>query len=331
MTDADFPRLLAAFFTQRPMQQRQASPHTIASYRDSFRLLVRYAQRELGKPPTDLALDDLDTDFLGAFLTHLETERGNDPRTRNTRLAAIRSFFAYVAVQEPRHAALAQRVLALPSKRYTRRPVDFLSREEARALLRAPDLRTRSGRRDHTLLLVALQTGLRAAELIGLRCEDVHLGPGAHVRCQAKGRKQRCTPLRQDALAALQSWLDELPAEPGRPVFPNQRGGALSHDGLAYVVAKHLAVSRTACPSLRKKRVTPHVLRHTTAMELLQNGVDRAVIALWLGQESVETTYIYLHADLALKEQAMARTTPADIPPERYRPQDEVLAFLNAL
>ena len=331
MTGADFPRLLAAFFTQRLMQQRRASPHTIASYRDSFRLLVRYAQRELGKPPTDLALDDLDTDFLGAFLTHLETERGNDPRTRNTRLAAIRSFFAYVAVQEPRHAALAQRVLAIPSKRYTRRPVDFLSREEAQALLRAPDLRTRSGRRDRTLLLVALQTGLRAAELIGLRCEDVQLAPGAHVRCRGKGRKQRCTPLRRDALAALRSWLDELPAEPGKPVFPNQRGGALSHDGLAYVVAKHLAVARTACPSLRKKRVTPHVLRHTAAMELLQNGVDRAVIALWLGHESVETTYVYLHADLALKEQAMARTTPADIPLERYRPQDEVLAFLNAL
>ena len=331
MTGADFPRLLAAFFTQRLMQQRQASPHTIASYRDTFRLLVRYAERELGKPPTELALDDLDTDFLGAFLTHLETERGNDPRTRNTRLAAIRSFFAYVAVQEPQHAALAQRVLAMPSKRYTRRPVDFLNQEETGALLRAPDRSTRSGRRDRALLLVALQTGLRAAELIGLRCDDVQLGPGAHVRCHGKGRKQRCTPLRQDALAALREWLEELPAESGKPVFPNQRGGALSHDGLAYVVAKHLAVARTACPSLRKKRVTPHVLRHTAAMELLQNGVDRSVIALWLGHESVETTYIYLHADLALKEQAMARTTPGDMPPERYRPEDEVLAFLNAL
>ena len=331
MTGADFPRLLAAFFTQRLMQQRQASPHTIASYRDTFRLLVRYAERELGKPPTELALDDLDTDFLGAFLTHLETERGNDPRTRNTRLAAIRSFFAYVAVQEPQHAALAQRVLAMPSKRYTRRQVDFLNQEETGALLRAPDRSTRSGRRDRALLLVALQTGLRAAELIGLRCDDVQLGPGAHVRCHGKGRKQRCTPLRQDALAALREWLEELPAESGKPVFPNQRGGALSHDGLAYVVAKHLAVARTACPSLRKKRVTPHVLRHTAAMELLQNGVDRSVIALWLGHESVETTYIYLHADLALKEQAMARTTPGDMPPERYRPEDEVLAFLNAL
>ena len=328
---AEFPQLLAGFFTARLMQQRQASPHTIASYRDTFRLLVQYGLRELRKAPAALDIGDLDTDFLGAFLTHLETERGNGARSRNTRLAAIRSFFGYVAVQEPQHAAQAQRVLAMPAKRYTRRPADFLDRDEIEALLEVPDTQTRAGRRDRTLLLVAVQTGLRASELIRLRCEDVQLGPGAHVRCHGKGRKQRCTPLRRDALAALREWLDELPAESGKPVFPNQRGGALSHDGLAYVVAKHLAVARTACPSLRKKRVTPHVLRHTAAMELLRNGVDRSVIALWLGHESVETTYIHLHADLALKEKAMARTTPGNIPPERYRPEDEVLAFLNAL
>lgn len=331
MKTADFPTLLAAFFTQRLMQQRQASPHTITSYRDTFRLLVRYAQRELHKPPTSLALDDLGPDFLGAFLTYLEAERGNDARTRNTRLAAIRSFFGYVAAYEPQHAALAQRVLAMPSKRYTRRPVDFLSREEVHALLQAPDLRTRAGRRDRTLLLVAVQTGLRAAELINLRRDDVQLGPGAHLRCQGKGRKERCTPLRRDAVVALRQWLDELGDEPGSPVFPNQRGGALSHDGLAYVLAKHLAGARSVCPTLQKKRVTPHVLRHTAAMDLLQNGVDRAVIALWLGHESVETTYIYLHADLKLKEQALARTTPSDTPPSRFRPEDKVLAFLNSL
>ena len=328
---AEFPQLLAKFFTDRLMQQRQASPHTIASYRDTFRLLVRYALRKLRKAPANLEIGDLDTDFLGAFLTDLETERGNGARSRNTRLAAIRSFFGYVAVQEPQHAAQAQRVLAMPAKRYTRRPVDFLDRDEIEALLEVPDTQTRAGRRDRTLLLVAVQTGLRASELIRLRCDDVQLGSGAHVRCHGKGRKQRCTPLRRDALAALREWLDELPAASGKPVFPNQRGGALSHDGLAYVVAKHLAVARTACPSLRKKHVTPHVLRHTAAMELLQNGVDRSVIALWLGHESVETTYIYLHADLALKEKAMARTTPGNIPPKRYRPEDEVLAFLNAL
>ncbi len=328
---AEFPQLLAKFFTDRLMQQRQASPHTIASYRDTFRLLVRYALRKLRKAPANLEIGDLDTDFLGAFLTDLETERGNGARSRNTRLAAIRSFFGYVAVQEPQHAAQAQRVLAMPAKRYTRRPVDFLDRDEIEALLEVPDTQTRAGRRDRTLLLVAVQTGLRASELIRLRCDDVQLGSGAHVRCHGKGRKQRCTPLRRDALAALREWLDELPAASGKPVFPNQRGGALSHDGLAYVVAKHLAVARTACPSLRKKHVTPHVLRHTAAMELLQNGVDRSVIALWLGHESVETTYIYLHADLALKEKAMARTNPGNIPPKRYRPEDEVLAFLNAL
>ncbi len=265
MKAADFPPLLAAFFTQRLMQQRQASPHTITSYRDTFRLLVRYAQRELHKPPTSLALDDLGPDFLGAFLTYLETERGNDARTRNTRLAAIRSFFGYVAAYEPQHAALAQRVLAMPSKRYTRRPVDFLNREEVDALLQAPDMRTRAGRRDRTLLLVAVQTGLRASELINLRREDVQIGPGAHLRCQGKGRKERCTPLRRDSLAALRQWLDELSDEPGSPVFPNQRGGSLSHDGLAYVLAKHLAVARTACSALQKKRVTPHVLRHYSA------------------------------------------------------------------
>lgn len=328
---ADFPRLLTAFFTDRLMQQRQASPCTIASYRDTFRLLVHYALRELQKAPATLHLADLDAEFLGAFLTHLETERGNTARSRNTRLAAIRSFFGYVAVQEPQHAAQAQRVLAMPSKRYARRPVDFLDRDEIEALLAAPNTETRPGRRDRTLLLVALQTGLRASELIHLCCADVQLGPGAHVRCEGKGRKQRCTPLRQDAATALRAWLDERQGEPDSPVFPNQRGGALSHDGLAYLLGKHLAVARQACPSLQDKRVTPHVLRHTAAMELLQNGVDRAVIALWLGHESVETTYLYLHADLKLKETALAKTTPTQGTPDRYRPGDEVLTFLNSL
>lgn len=328
---AEFPRLLAAFFTDRLMQQREASPHTIASYRDTFRLLVRYAGDTLNKPPVELELSDLDADFVGRFLTHLEADRGNDARSRNTRLAAIRSFFTYVAMQEPQHTALAQRILAMPSKRYTRRSVDFLARNEVEALLRAPDTQTRSGRRDRTLLLVAVQTGLRASELIHLRCKDVQLGPGAHLRCEGKGRKQRCTPLRKDAAAALRTWMDERQGKPDSPVFPNQRGGALSHDGLAYLLAKHLDFAKQVCPSLADKRVTPHVLRHTAAMELLQNGVDRAVIALWLGHESVETTYVYLHADLKLKQAALSKTTPTQGIPDRYHPDDEVLAFLNSL
>ena len=335
MTPAtDFSRLLSSFFTDRLMRQLQASPHTVASCRDTFRLLVRFALRELHKHPASLELGDLDTKFLGQFLHSLETERGNSASTRNTRLVAIRSFFGYVALQEPQHAAQAGRVLSLPAKRCTRRPVDFLDREEVQALLCAPDTRTRAGRRDRTLLLVAVQTGLRASELIGLRCENVQLsaeGAGAHVRCLGKGRKQRCTPLRKDAAAALRAWLEERNGSPESPVFPNRRGRRLSHDGLAYLLDKHVAVAREACPSLKKKRVTSHVLRHTTAMELLRSGVDRAVIALWLGHESVETTSVYLHADLQLKEEAMAKTTPADLPPHRYQPDDEVMAFLNSL
>ena len=331
MSAAEFPGLLAAFFTDRLMRQRQASAHTIASYRDTFRLLVRYACRELNKPPAVLALEDFDTSLVGAFLTHLEVRRGNHARIRNARLAAIRSFFRYVALNEPQHMAQAQRILAMPGKRYNRRPVDFLEPAEADALLRAPDIETRAGRRDRALLLVALQTGLRASELIGLRCRDVQVGSGAHVRCLGKGRKERCTPLRKDAAAAVRNWLKERLGQPHEAVFPNRSGDMLSHDGLAYVVAKHAAAARAVCPSLRSKRVTPHTLRHTCAMTLLRAGVDRAVIALWLGHESIETTYIYLHADLQLKEQAMAKTNPSGIPPARYRPKDDVLAFLNSL
>lgn len=330
-TTDDFSRLLTGFFTQRLMQQRQVSPHTIASYRDTFRLLVQYAHRQLHKTPAQLTIDDLDTPFIGAFLEHLETQRHNSARTRNVRLAAIHSFFGYVALHEPRYAALAQRVLAMPSKRYTRRPVAFLSQQEVAVLLEAPDLHSWAGRRDRTLLLVAVQTGLRASELITLRCQDVMLGTGAHLRCLGKGRKERCTPLRKDAVAALRAWLAERQGEPVDPVFPNQRGGPLSHDGLGYLLAKHVASAQTHCPSLQNKRVTPHTLRHTSAMRLLHNGVDRAVIALWLGHESIETTYIYLHADLELKEQAMAKTTPSNVPPRRYRPDDTVLAFLRSL
>ena len=327
-TTADCPRLLAMFFTKYLMQQRQVSPHTIDSYRKTFRLLGRYAWRVLKKPPETLALDDLDPDFLGDFLSHLETERGNGARTRNNRLAAIRSFFRYVALHEPRHAAQAQRVLAMPSKRYTRHDVAFLDQDEIDALLRAPDLRTRNGRRDRTLLAVAVQTGLRASELIKLRRDDIQLGAGAHLRCYGKGRKERYTPLRKDSAAALRAWLKE---HTGDPVFPNQHGNSLSHDSLDYLLSKHLTTARAECPSLKKKHITPHSLRHTAAMTLLENGVDRGVIALWLGHESVETTYVYLHAHLKLKEQAMAKTTPSNLPPARYQPGDELLAFLDNL
>ena len=328
---ADFAKLLALFFSRYLLQQRQVSPNTIASYRDTFRLLVNHANRVLGKPPQDLSFEDLDADFIGDFLNHLEHERGNDVRTRNARLAAIRSLFGYVALHEPQHAALAQRVLAIPTKRYTRREVDFLNRAESEALLRAPDRTGWVGRRDYCMLLVALQTGMRSSEIIALRRADVRLGDGAHVRCHGKGRKERSIPLRRDSVTALRAWLKERGGEPYDRVFPNQRSRPLTHGSFDYLLARNLAVARAACASLADKRVTPHTLRHGAAMELLQAGVDRATIALWLGHESVETTYIYLHADLELKERAMARTTPAGTPMRRYEPQDKVLAFLNSL
>lgn len=330
-TTANLASLLEAFFTDRLMRQRQASPHTIASYRDTFRLLLGFAQQRLKKTPSALSLDDLDAPFVGAFLDHLETERGNGARTCNARLAAVHSFFRYAAFSAPEHSALIQRVLAMPARRYDRRPIEFLTRPEINALLVAPDPNTWHGRRDRTLLLLAAQTGLRVSELTGLRCQDVVLGSGAHIRCRGKGRKERCTPLRRDAVASLRSWLRECNAPPSEPLFPNAQGGSLSRDGVAYLLAKHVAAARLRCPSLVRKRISPHVLRHSTAMDLLQHGVDRSVIALWLGHESVETTQMYLQASLEMKEQALAKTAPLHLPAGRYRPDDRLLAFLNGL
>ncbi len=327
----NFSALLQAFFTDRLLEQRNASPHTIASYRDTFRLLLEFAQKELHKSPTTLVIENLDAPFIGRFLNHLENDRGNTPRSRNIRLTAIHSFFKYVAYQEPSLSSVAQQVLAIPSKRHKTRPIDFLTGSEIDALLAAPDQGTYLGRRDRTLLLVAAQTGLRASELIGLCWQDVFLGSGAHVRCTGKGRKQRCTPLRKDAVAALRAWMRERHGQSSEIVFPNARGHQLSHDGLNYLLSKHVAAARTKCPTLVKKRVTPHVLRHSLAMNLLQHGVDRSVIALWLGHESMETTQVYLHANLELKEKALAKTQPFNGRPARYRPTDQLLAFLQGL
>lgn len=326
-----FPTLLQRFFTERLMQQRRASPHTIASYRDTFRLLLRFAQTRLGKQPTQLAFEQIDAPLIAAFLDDLESGRKIAARSRNLRLTAIRSFFRYAAFEAPAHSEQIQRVLAIPSQRWTRAQVGFLTRAEVEALLAAPNPHTWSGRRDHALLLVVVQAGLRLSELTGIRRESVVLGSGAHVRVLGKGRKERATPLTRQTAAVLKAWLQEIPANADATVFPSARGTRLSADGMQYLLAKHVATAAARCPSLAQKRVTPHVLRHTTAMELLQAGVDRTVIALWLGHESVETTQIYLDANLALKEQALARTTPPDIAPGRFRPDDPLLAFLKEL
>lgn len=331
MTASSFPALVQAFFTDRLVRQRCASTHTIAGYRDTFRLLLRFAAQRLRTPPTELELDNLDASFIGDFLDHLEKSRGNCARTRNARLAAIRSFFRYVALSEPAYALLCQRVLAMPNKRYERRSVEFLDRIEVEILLTAPDTSTWTGRRDRTLLLVAAQTGLRVSELINLRFQDVVLGVGACVRCEGKGRKHRSTPLRKDVATVVKDWMHEQRGSPDDPLFPSLRGGFLSRDAVERLVAKHISTARQHCPSLAGKRITPHVLRHTAAMDLLQHGVDRSVIALWLGHESPETTQMYLHADLRMKERALARTAPTGVKPGRYRPGDSLLTFLEAL
>jgi len=326
-----FPTLLQSFFTDRLMGQRSASPHTIAAYRDTFRLLLRYAYDSLGKSPSDIQLDDLHASFIGAFLDHLEKAGGICATSRNVRLAAIRSFFHYLAFQQPGYAALIQRVLAIPRKRHDRALVDYLTRPETEALLAAPDRTTWAGLRDHALLHLTVQTGLRVSELVGLCCQDLCLGTGAHVRCRGKGRKERCTPLRKDTVAIMRTWYRERDGDNTDPLFPNARGGIMSADGVQYLLAKHVNTARQTCPSLQNKRVSPHVLRHTAAMDLLQAGVDRTLIALWLGHESVETTQVYLSADLALKEKILAKTRPMQTPAGRYRPNDDLMAFLKSL
>lgn len=330
-TSADLPGLLEAFFTDRLMRQRQASPHTIASYRDTFRMLLEFVQLRLKKAPSALSLEDLDAPCIGAFLDHLEKERHVSARTRNVRLAAIHSFFKYAAFHQPAQSALIQRVLAMPSKRYSRTPIEFLDRAETDALVAAPDQRSWIGRRDQALLLLAVQSGLRVSELVGLRCQDVVLGSGAHVRCLGKGRKERCTPLRKEVTVILRGWLREQNGRPADPLFPNVRGGHLSRDAVEDLLAKHVRIASLRCPSLKRKRVSPHVLRHSAAMDLLQHDVNASVIALWLGHESVETTQMYLHANMKLKEPALARTTPSKARAGRYRPGDRLLAFLKSL
>jgi integrase/recombinase XerD len=322
---------LQAFFTERLIRQRHASGHTIAAYRDTLRLLLVFASTRTAKKTSRLDLADLDVTLIAAFLDHLEHQRGNSVRTRNARLAAIHSLFQFAALRHPEHADDIGRVLAIPAKRSDHTIVTFLTEPEADALLAAPNRATRTGRRDHAMLLLAIQTGLRATELTSLTCSDVHLGAGAHVACHGKGRKDRITPLTTDTITVLRAWLTEHGGHRSDPLFPTIRGGPLSHDALHQRLTTHATTAAVTCPSLAAKNVTPHVLRHTTAMRLLHAGVDITVIALWLGHESTATTQIYLQADLELKQRALDRITPPTSTPGRYRPPDEILAFLNTL
>jgi integrase/recombinase XerD len=322
---------LEAFFIERLMSQKRASRHTIAAYRDAFRLLLAFTQQRSGKAPSRLDFDDLDAPLIGAFLDDLEQARGNSVRSRNARLAAIHSLFRFAALRHPEHAALITRVLAIPTKRFDRTIVSFLDHQEIDVLLAAPDRGRWIGRRDHALLMVAVQTGLRVSELTGLRCQDVQLGAGAHVRCLGKGRKQRCTPLTTQTAATLRVWIQERKGQPSDPLFPTSRGSSLTRAAVALLVAKYAKVAEQHCPTLRNKIVSPHTMRHSCAMNLLQSGVDPVVIALWLGHETLRSVEIYVHADITLKERALARTAPIGTTPGRYRPPDTLISFLESL
>lgn len=323
--------LLEAFFTERLRRQKAASPNTVAAYRDAFRLLLRYAEVSVGKAASDFALTDLDAPLVGAFLDSLEKNRKNSARTRNARLAAIRSFFRFLAPREPAHAAFIQRVLAIPQKRFDRRVVNFLTRPQVDAVVASPDRTCWMGRRDHLLLVLAVETGLRVSEIVRLRIADVVLGASSYLRCFGKGRKERVTPLSRRTAPLMRWWLHERKATPTDPVFPARHGGALSRDAVERLLTKHTSAAAVKCPALKSKTVSPHVLRHTAAVNLLQAGVDRAVIALILGHESVDTTQMYLDADLATKERALSRTAPFGAKQGRFQPGDALLAFLHAL
>ena len=322
---------LQRFFAERLVSQRRVSPATIASYRDSLKLLLAFAQQTTGKTPSALDWANLDTELITAFLDHLETDRHNNPRTRNLRLTAIRSLFTYAALRHPEHAALIQQVLAIPAKRFGKQLISFLTEPEIDALLAACDLSRWEGRRDRALLLVAAQTGLRVSELTGLTCGDVTLGVGASVRCLGKGRKHRAVPLTTPTQAVLRVWMTERAGQPGQPLFPTRTGRRLSTDAVQRLVHQHAVTAALRCQSIRPGTLHPHTLRHSCAMSLLHAGVDTAVIALWLGHADIRSTNVYLHADMAIKQRALDLTTPTSIPPGRYRPADPLLAFLESL
>ena len=322
---------MQSFFTDRLVKQRRVSPRTIAVYRDTMRLLVTFTQQRTGRPPNKLDWADLDAAMITAFLEHLEQDRANSTRTRNLRLTAIRSLFAYAALRHPEHAGLIQQVLAIPSKRFDKPTIAFLTAPQIDALVNTPDLTRWEGRRDRALLLTAVQTGLRVSELIGLNCADLTLGTGAAVTCLGKGRRHRAVPLTAPTEAVLKVWTNERAGRPDEPLFPTRTGRRLSSDAVQRLVRKHAIAAAANCPSLRADQIHPHVLRHSCAMTLLQAGVDTAVIALWLGHADIRSTHTYLHADMTIKQRALDRTTPIHSPPGRFKPADNLLAFLEAL
>lgn len=323
--------MLTKFFSERLIRQQSVSPHTIGSYRDTFRLLLEYANNTLSISPSKLIITDIDADFVGGFLNYLESKRGVTTRTRNLRLTAIRSFFRFIAYELPDHSGQIQKVLAIPSKRHSKKQVNYLTREESEALLVTPNREHWIGRRDHAWLMLSLQTGARVSEITALKRSDLHLGTGPYVHINGKGRKERCTPLTKKTTEILAQWIKEIPERHDQYIFPSSRGTKLSADGVQYRLKKYAIDASERCATLANKRVSPHVLRHAAAMSLLQSGVDVSVIALWLGHESIETTHIYLEADMAMRENALAKTTPYSGNLKKFKPDDVLMAFLKSL
>lgn len=328
---AEFAALIQRFFAERLLQQQNVSSRTVMAYRDTFRLLLTYAERVKGKPPTKLALCDFDAALVLDFLNHLETERHNTVRTRNARLAAIRAFAHYVALQSPPALQLAQQILAIPMKRFEKPMLGFLSRDEVQALLAAPDPATWCGRRDTVMFALLYNTGARVSEMIGIRVADVTLAATSSVRLHGKGRKQRTVPLWKETAAEIRHWLKYADLRAEQPLIPNRNGLPMTRTSVADRLTLAVSAATESCPQLEGRHISPHTWRHTTAMHLLQAGVDLTVIALWLGHESPVTTHGYIEADLAMKERALATIAPPETKHKRYRPSDAILKFLESL
>lgn len=326
-----FARMLQEFFLKRLINQKNASPQTISAYRDTFRLLLNFLHVKLNKAPSDLTLEDINASMILKFLDYLENERNNSISSRNARLAAIRSFFRYASYIEPAAAEVIQRVLALPTKRSDHLQIGFLSKEEVEAIISAPDLSTWSGNRDHVMFMTLYNTGARVSELTALRIMDLHMNKSSYVKIQGKGRKERVVPLWNRTAQLIKTWFKYLDVKPDNPLFPNAQGKPLTRYGVEYRLRIAKDIAENKCPSLKNKQISPHILRHTVAIHLLQSGVDINVIALWLGHESSATTHIYLAADLNMKERILQKLQPPLIKNIRFRPNESLLNFLESL
>ena len=330
-TKHGIPTLVQAFFCERLLAQRNASPQTVASYRDTVRLLLQFASAQVKRPPTKLDVSDFDAPLVLSFLEHLEKQRGNSERTRNARLAAIRSLVKYIALREPTFLPNAECILAIPMKRFARPALTFLSHEEVQAITEAPDISTWSGHRDRVMFATLYNTGARVSELVGLKIGDVCINGGGFVRLHGKGRKERSIPLWKDTVKQLRAWLRCVDSDAASPFFPNRTGAPMTRSGAEHRLRVAVQKAAHRCPSLKQKNVSPHTFRHTTAMHLLQADTGIVTIALWLGHESPATAHTYVEADLSMKESALNKLKEPRSRTGRYKPSDEVIAFLDSL